>query len=28
VRDELVRAWGEGTQRVRWPLYLKVARKA
>jgi len=28
VRDELVRAWGDGTQRVRWPLYLKVARKA
>ena len=28
VRDDLLRAWGEGTVTVRWPLYLKVARKA
>lgn len=28
VRDELAAAWGGGAQRVRWPLYLKVARKA
>lgn len=28
VRDELAAAWGGGARRVRWPLYLKVARKA
>jgi SAM-dependent methyltransferase len=28
VRDELLRAWGDGARTVRWPLYLKVARKA
>jgi SAM-dependent methyltransferase len=28
VRDELAAAWGGGTQRVWWPLFLKVARKA
>lgn len=28
VRDELADAWGGGAQRVRWPLFLKVARKA
>jgi hypothetical protein len=28
VRDELRAAWGDGEVTVRWPLYLKVARKA
>src|SRR5688572_11580489 len=28
VRDELLRVWGDGARTVRWPLYLKVARKA
>jgi len=28
IRDDLVRAWGGGAVTVRWPLYLKVARKA
>lgn len=27
VRDDLARVWGPGTQHVRWPLALKVARK-